>query len=306
MTGTTTSYGPRMLWVDDAKPAPEGMAVARTYDDALRMLRRFEYDVLYLDHDLGDQQGRTGLDLLRQLITDGRVPERVECISWNPAGKARIEAEIADLGRRHAAELAKDPPRGLRSAESPPHCAPCDRPEICDVIAPGTAPCGANRGLTFVSAAQALASGVAEALSDNSVADDSRRELEVLLAAFDASGAPPDARLADTEAQVALLTKQLATVRRKRDQWIRRHEIVSAMLHNAERRRDDAIGEAAVLAVRVREAETRAGVMDAECERVGDECERLRHYAELLERGLSVPEARGTVWGNESGEIASA
>lgn len=26
------------------------------------------------------------------------------------------------------------------------HCANCDRPELCDIILPGTAPCGQNAG----------------------------------------------------------------------------------------------------------------------------------------------------------------
>lgn len=86
------------LWVDDSKPCPHGCAVARTYDDALRLLRHFDYDVLYLDHDLGDEQipERTGFHLLKQLIADRRLPPRVECISWNPVGKARIEALLED------------------------------------------------------------------------------------------------------------------------------------------------------------------------------------------------------------------
>ena len=82
------------LWVDDSKPCPHGCSVARTYDDAVRMLKRFDYDVLYLDHDLGEP--RTGYDLLNHLISIGRVPPRVECISWNPAGKHRIEALYRD------------------------------------------------------------------------------------------------------------------------------------------------------------------------------------------------------------------
>jgi hypothetical protein len=79
------------LWVDDCKPAPGGMPVARTYDDALRMLRRFDWDLVYLDHDLGEDH-RTGYDLLKQIIADGRAPEHLKCISWNPSGKQRIEA----------------------------------------------------------------------------------------------------------------------------------------------------------------------------------------------------------------------
>lgn len=77
------------IWVDDCKPAPHGCAVARTYDDALRMLRRFDYSTLYLDHDLGEE--RTGYDLLMVLIQENRVPATVKCISWNPVGRKRIE-----------------------------------------------------------------------------------------------------------------------------------------------------------------------------------------------------------------------
>ena len=47
--------GPRLLprdasgkllpYVDDVRPCPEGWALARTYDNAMNLLRRFEYDV---------------------------------------------------------------------------------------------------------------------------------------------------------------------------------------------------------------------------------------------------------------------
>jgi hypothetical protein len=85
---------PGGLWVDDSKPVPDGVgAVARTYDDALRLCRRFRYSSLYLDHDLGEE--RTGLDLLRQLKSEECCPPTVVCISWNPAGRRAIEAEIA-------------------------------------------------------------------------------------------------------------------------------------------------------------------------------------------------------------------
>ena len=81
------------LWVDDCKPCPPGYAVARTFDDALRLLRRFDYDELYLDHDLGEDQ-RTGYGLLNQVYADGRLPRRVICISWNPVGRERIERAL--------------------------------------------------------------------------------------------------------------------------------------------------------------------------------------------------------------------
>jgi hypothetical protein len=84
------------LWVDDCKPCPDGFAVARTYDEALRLLRTHDYAALYLDHDLGDEYNRTGYDLLLQVQSEGRCPPTVECISWNPVGRQRI---LAALGR---------------------------------------------------------------------------------------------------------------------------------------------------------------------------------------------------------------
>lgn len=94
--------GERMLWVDDSKPEPHGCSVARTYDDAVRMLRRYEWDVLYLDHDLGDADGRTGYDLLVQMRAEARVPADVVCISWNPVGKRRIQNLWSDIyAERH-------------------------------------------------------------------------------------------------------------------------------------------------------------------------------------------------------------
>lgn len=100
----------RSLWVDDCKPEPEGFAVARTFDDAIRLLRRFDYDALYLDHDLGDEVGRTGYDLVKLLIADGRVPARVECISWNPVGVKRINDLLADYRRRVSPGAVPTPP----------------------------------------------------------------------------------------------------------------------------------------------------------------------------------------------------
>lgn len=88
------------LWVDDTKPAPSGCAVARTYDDALRLLSRYSYTKLYLDHDLGEEAiNRTGYDLLQVLISLNKVPPEVECISWNPAGRKRIEDAMANYKR---------------------------------------------------------------------------------------------------------------------------------------------------------------------------------------------------------------
>lgn len=104
------------LWVDDSKPEPGGCSVARTYDDALRMLRAYEWDVVYLDHDLGDHHvpERTGYDLLKQMIADNRVPPRVECISWNPVGVKRINDLYASYLAKSAVEGPSVTPKSRR------------------------------------------------------------------------------------------------------------------------------------------------------------------------------------------------
>jgi hypothetical protein len=78
------------LWVDDCKPCPDNCASAKTYDDAVSMLRKYKYSMLYLDYDLNDKYWRTGADLLRQAIQENIVPPIVKCISLNPKGIKEI------------------------------------------------------------------------------------------------------------------------------------------------------------------------------------------------------------------------
>lgn len=92
------------LYVDDVRPCPEGWALARTYEDAMRLLRNYEYDVVSLDHDLADEHyagsygefDRTGYDIMCA-IERGEVkqPREVVCHSWNPVGRQNIERAIA-------------------------------------------------------------------------------------------------------------------------------------------------------------------------------------------------------------------
>jgi len=94
-----STAAPNAIWVDDCKPAPADCAVAQSYDAALRMMRKYRYMVLYLDYDLGTEDAdKTGLDLLRQLRAEGICPAEVICISWNPVGRQRIEAELRGAG----------------------------------------------------------------------------------------------------------------------------------------------------------------------------------------------------------------
>lgn len=70
----------------------------RTFDDGIDALKSQKWDMLYLDHDLGDEQGRTGYDIMLWLEKN---PEyctgKIFCVSINPSGRDRINHVIRKL-----------------------------------------------------------------------------------------------------------------------------------------------------------------------------------------------------------------
>ena len=99
----------KYLFVDDIREAPEGWDVARTYDEAIEMLSKTDYDVLSLDHDLadvhyacGETEGfceKTGYDIALWLAErkndGGYTPIIIHCHSANPVGRDRILGVVA-------------------------------------------------------------------------------------------------------------------------------------------------------------------------------------------------------------------
>jgi len=94
----------RCLWLDDLRPAPEGWVWVKTAHEAIEQLAREAFDVVSLDHDLGDDEGLgTGLDVLRwieeQVFLHGyRAPE-LRVHSMNPVGREKMWAAIEAIGR---------------------------------------------------------------------------------------------------------------------------------------------------------------------------------------------------------------
>lgn len=98
-----------VLLIDDEK-TPEyiyktyGIEInewAKTYYTALRYLRREKWDLVLLDHDLGQFVNKveiTGYDILLWLENNKEfLPKRIDCISWNLAGRQRIEQKVREL-----------------------------------------------------------------------------------------------------------------------------------------------------------------------------------------------------------------
>lgn len=74
--------------------------VARTYREGIEALSEQHWDLLYLDHDLGDFSGvggreLTGYDIACWLEQDPHfLPDRIEIVTNNPAGRRNIELAL--------------------------------------------------------------------------------------------------------------------------------------------------------------------------------------------------------------------
>jgi hypothetical protein len=87
------------LLIDDQRNLPADR-VARTYQEGIEALAERHWDILYLDHDLGDFSGvggreLTGYDIACWLERNPQhLPGRIEIVTNNPAGRSRIEAAL--------------------------------------------------------------------------------------------------------------------------------------------------------------------------------------------------------------------
>lgn len=83
------------LLIDDQRNLPADR-VARTYKDGIEA----HWDLLYLDHDLGDFSGvegreLTGYDVACWLEENPQfLPDRIEIVTSNPAGRRKIQLAL--------------------------------------------------------------------------------------------------------------------------------------------------------------------------------------------------------------------
>ena len=83
-----------LLWVDDLRPVPNQyrdeyeVRWARDYDEAVTELHRFRYDVICLDHDLGE--GPTGYDLCKYIIAKHIYCPEYRLHTSNPVGRKNM------------------------------------------------------------------------------------------------------------------------------------------------------------------------------------------------------------------------
>ena len=94
----------RVLLIDDVRNL-EADVIARNYSEGIRQLElNGPWDLLLLDHDLAsfiDGDEKTGYHVMCWLEEYTQyLPKKIECVSANPVGRAKIESVINILYRR--------------------------------------------------------------------------------------------------------------------------------------------------------------------------------------------------------------
>lgn len=96
------------LWHDDVRPAPEGWVWATNNKSAQMILEVRAVSECSLDHDLGAEGSSiftkgsspdgTGYDLVKWMIENDCVPQKITIHSWNVVGAERMAKALQDAG----------------------------------------------------------------------------------------------------------------------------------------------------------------------------------------------------------------
>lgn len=80
------------LYIDDLRIVPENFVVARTYLEAIKILKKEEINILSLDHDLGiiDGEDKTGYDIVKFMCENGISPNYIYIHTDNVVGRKNM------------------------------------------------------------------------------------------------------------------------------------------------------------------------------------------------------------------------
>lgn len=92
------------LYVDDLRDCPKGFTLAKTVDEALYYLEKFDVEILSLDHDLGtDENGNllpTGYDLVKLFCEKGFKVKKIYLHTDNSVGRDNMYHTLKGAQRR--------------------------------------------------------------------------------------------------------------------------------------------------------------------------------------------------------------
>lgn len=82
------------IYLDDLRVCPEGFQIARTYEDAVRLIEDNKVDVLSLDHDLGEDSNgdllKSGYDLVKYICENNCDIKKVYIHTDNVVGRENM------------------------------------------------------------------------------------------------------------------------------------------------------------------------------------------------------------------------
>lgn len=91
------------LFLDDERTPPEGWVHVRRPKDAIDILKTGSVAEISLDHDLGDDAGGTGYDVIlwieEAVATQEFVPPKIVVHSANSSARQRMDAGIQSIYR---------------------------------------------------------------------------------------------------------------------------------------------------------------------------------------------------------------
>jgi len=94
------------IYLDDERQAPDGWQQVQWPDEAIALLEQGVVTEISLDHDLGDDERRTGYDVVlwieEAVVTRGFRPPAMYVHSANTSARSKMEAGIAAIERMFA------------------------------------------------------------------------------------------------------------------------------------------------------------------------------------------------------------
>ena len=84
-----------VLWIDDTRGIPMSyieknyhITWVLTYEDAIKELKKFKYDIIDLDHDLGEE--KSGYDICKYIIENNIKCSEFRIHTMNPVGRENM------------------------------------------------------------------------------------------------------------------------------------------------------------------------------------------------------------------------
>ena len=92
------------VYLDDLRVGPDGFVIARTYEDAIKLLESNKIGVLSLDHDLGEDSNgnllKTGYDLVKYICENNCDIEKIYIHTDNAVGRTNMFETLKGAMRR--------------------------------------------------------------------------------------------------------------------------------------------------------------------------------------------------------------